>query len=472
MLEILKDTDRRLVMTLGRGTSRWTKFILDKDAGRAWIERRRRFLPQQTESLALDQIAAITSRGRGIAGTILLTTGSKKQLRFTGEQNQTRDAADRMRRFIGLSASEPERATRTALSMRGLGGRVAQAAALAAVTATAVWLLQPLGGGVVSAAAKTSALVTRGAERVQTAFLLPACDAPESREAIQELVRDRLGNGALLTGIGQIAQNAAGRLCTAVARRDGRTANVSYRNYWDGWTPRVSLAGEIVTFKLDAARTAAINDALDTFLTASRDSHRTGNVPRQTDQSIDKALAVIFGASDLATEPLAPGEIEPALAWLKTADRVGGTYLLAGTGYDDFTRVPQNGAIQRRLRGNVVVFADEFGRYEDFQLMLLAAVASALMRTPGAEQTTAVEIRAQLAQAMKSNFVALVYDGHNDHWRLARLRSLSRTAPVAAKFLTREDIQAVRDVALQTVDYFKDTTVRARVRDVTELLRP
>jgi hypothetical protein len=71
---------------------------------------------------------------------------------------------------------------------------------------------------------------------------------------------------------------------------------------------------------------------------------------------------------------------------------------------------------------------------------------------------------------MKSNMIALVYDGHNDSWRMARLTALGRTAPVAAKFLSKEDAGAVRELALQTVAYFKDATVRAKVQDVAALL--
>jgi hypothetical protein len=124
------------------------------------------------------------------------------------------------------------------------------------------------------------------------------------------------------------------------------------------------------------------------------------------------------------------------------------------------------------MRANVVAYADEFGRYADFQMVLLAAVASAQMRADraGAVPGNADEIRAQLAQALKSTLIALVYDGHNDGWRKARLRALGRTAPVAGKFLSKEDAQAVRELALQTVDYFRDLTVRARVREVAELL--
>ena len=193
-----------------------------------------------------------------------------------------------------------------------------------------------------------------------------------------------------------------------------------------------------------------------------------GKPPRQSDPAIDKALAVIFGASDLAAEPLAPAEIDKALAWLKAADRIGAVYLLAGTGYDDFAKVPQSAALQRRMRGNVSAFADEFGRYADFQMVLLAAVANAQMRAhrqPRQDRRVAGQCRRDqgaAVQAIRSNLIALVYDGHNDGWRMARLTALGRTAPVAAKFLSKDDAQAVRGLALQTVDYFKDVTCAQR----------
>ncbi len=334
-----------------------------------------------------------------------------------------------------------------------------------------------LGGFAVGAASKASASIANATGRVQTALLLPACDAPASRDAMLELARDRLGGGTVLDAIAERGQSGGERLCGAIARRDGRVANVSYRNYWDGWTPKVRLTGEIVTAKLDAARTDAIARAAEAFLAASRNSHITGKPPRQIDPSVDSALATVLGASDLAAEPLMTDEIDKALDWLKTADRIGAVYILAGTGFDDIANVPAADTIRKRIRGNVTAFADEFGRYADFQMILLAAIANAQARAatiPATGKTNVQartdEIRALLSQAMKGNLIALVYDGHDDRWRMARLTALGRTAPVAAKFLTKDDAQAVRDLALQTVDYFKDATVRAKVREVAGLL--
>jgi hypothetical protein len=476
MFLILKDTDQRLVMTLGDRASQWTKYILDKEAGYAWFEHARRFLPPRTLTVRLTDIAAIESQtavGGKDADRIVVRTTAHTRYHLTGETGHTQEAVARMRTFVGLADAAPEVA-RT-VPLLAVGRRAGQIAAVTVPGIVAVWLLAQTGGLVADATAKAGGLFVRGAERIQNRFLLPSCDAPESRDANQELVRDRLGSSAELADVAQRGQAGEERLCSATAHRGAQTASISYRNYWDGWTPKVRLSGEIVTLKLDAERTTAIDDAIETFLASSRTSHRTGTVPRQSDPAIDKTLSVIFGASDLAAEPLAPAEIDKALAWLKGADRVGAIYLLAGTGYDDFAKVPPSAALQRRLRGNVVAFADEFGRYADFQMVLLAAVANAQMRAAsggrsGAMQASADEIREQLAQAFRSNLIALVYDGHNDGWRMARLTALGRAAPVAAKFLSKEDASAVRGLALQTVDYFKDVTVRARVRDVAALL--
>jgi hypothetical protein len=478
MFLILKDTEKRLVMTLGDRSSRWTKYVLDKEAGYAWFERGRRFLPPQTLTVRLTDIAAIESRtvgrGRKSSDNVVVTTSAQVRLRLIGETGHTQEAVARMRKFIDLNEAAPQ-ATGLASPLATLGMRAGQVAAVLVAGLAVVWVVAQAGGLVANAAAKAGDLVTRGAGHFQNRFLLPACDAAESRDAIQELVRDRLGSSAVLADVAQRGQSADERLCTATARRGTQTASVSYRNYWDGWTPKVRLTGEIVTLKLDAARTVAIDEAIGMLLSSSQGSSRTGNAPRQSDQAIDKALATVFGASDLATEPLAPAEIDRALAWLKAADRVGAVYLLAGTGYDDFTKVPRTDAIQRRMRSNVVAFASEYGRYADFQMVLLAAVANAQMRAttsgkPNSVQANADDVREQLAQAIRSNLIALVYEGHNDGWRMARLTALGRTAPVAAKFLSKDEAKALRDLALQTVDYFKDITVRAKARDVAATL--
>jgi hypothetical protein len=474
MLEVLKDTDRRLAMTLGDRTSRWTKIILDKDGGRAWFERRLKFLPARTLTVALGDIVSIgtetITRGAAASGVIVVTTAAKAQFRFAGDTESTHDAAALMHAFVGLEGAAPPHVTRPGSALAHWGRRAVAPVAVLTAAAAVIALAITLGSFV---AGKAGTAASGVAARLGGLFALPACDAPASRDTILELVCDRLGPSATLANIVDAGASGGERLCRAIAQRDGKVAPVSYRNYWDGWTAKVRLTGEIITAKLDSTRTAAIAGAADTFMAASRNSHLTGKAPRQTDPAIDQALATVFGASDLAAEPLPTDEIDKALQWLKTADQIGSVYILAGTDYDDFASVPQADAIQRRLRSNVVSFADEFGRYADFQLIVLSAIANAQMRLAAgapAAQSRTDEIRALLAQAIASNFIALVYDGHNDAWRMGRLTTLGRAAPVAAKFLTREDARAVREQVLQTLDYFKDEMVRRRARDVADLL--
>ena len=482
MLEILKETDRRLVIALGGKQSRRLRFILDKDAGLAWLEQARPLGLQRTVELPLASVTAISTetlaRGAAVSGKLVLTTSENTRHDLaTGPAEVVRHAAQRIRLFLQLIETRTQHSTQIAWPLREWGLRVATGAVFTTAAATTVWLTISASGFVTAAAGKVGGFVANAATRTQTALLLPECDAQQSRDAIQELVRDRLGAGAVLGDIAQRGHAGGERLCSAIARHDGRTANVSYRNYWDGWTAKARLTDQVVTAKLDAARTDAIAAAAATFLAASRNSHVTGKPPRQSDPTIDQALAAVLAASDLAAEPLVAEEIDKALEWLKTADQIGAVYLLAGTGFADFATVPRTEALQRRMRGNVTAFAAEFGRYTDFQMIALAAVANAQMRAnagakgwPNAGQPRTDEVRTLVAQAMTSNFIALVYDGHDDSWRMARLIALSRAAPVAAKFLTRDEVDAVQTVALQTIDYFKDATVRARVREVAGLL--
>jgi hypothetical protein len=482
MLEILKETDRRLVLALGGEPSRRLRFIFDKDSGLAWLERRWPFGLRRTVELPLASIATIgtatVARGAAVSGRIILTTQDDRRHDLATDTSEAvRQAAQRIRAFLALTETRAQHTTHFAWPMRAWSLRVATGAALTVTAMTVAWLTISFGGFVTTAAGRVGSLVANAAARTQTALLLPECDAQQSRDTIQELVRDRLGAGAVLSDITQRGHAGGERLCSAIARHDGRTANVGYRNYWDGWTAKARLTDQVVTAKLDAARTDAIAAAAATFLAASRNSHVTGKPPRQTDPAIDQALAAVLATSDLAAEPLVANEIDKALDWLKTADQIGAVYLLAGTGFTDFAQVPRTELLQRRMRGNVTAFAAEFGRYTDFQMIALATIANAQMRAnanaqgrPNAGQPRTDEIRTLVAEAMTSNFIALVYDGHDDGWRMARLIALGRAAPVAAKFLTREEAHAVHAVAVQTVDYFRDITVRARVREVASLL--
>lgn len=479
MLEVLTDTDRRLVLRVGQLQSRATKIILDKNAGRAWFDRRLSFFPQKTFSLLLAEFATVsavtTTSGKHETDYLQITTRSGGRLRFASGPGETDLAAERVRDFVGLPQHMPHmtEAVRPIEHWRQrIASSASKGAAILAIAAVAIGVVWSVGGVLTSAVGAVGNLAQRATDGVGGLFAPPDCNTPESVRTIQELVRDRLGSSAVISEVVQTGSADGERLCSAVARGNNRTANVSYRVEREGRAAKVHLAA-ISIARLDANRMSAVARAAETFLAVSRHASTTGAPPRQNDSAIDPLLATLFGVSDLAAEPLPGNEVDDAMRWLRIGDRIGAVYLLAGTGFEDFARVPHTERTQQQMRANVVAFSGEIGRYLDFQLTLLGAIANAQMRVTATDSPVARDdTRALLSQAMRSSFIALVYGGLSDSWRMNRLTTLARTAPVAARFLSKDEARAVREQALQTVDYFKEPMVRERVREIAQAIAP
>src|SRR5438874_593685 len=98
MIEILKETEQRLVMALGRGGKRRARFVLDKESGQAWFERRS-LLPSRTVQTALSDIAAIEAAGHRL---IIVTKSGTRHL-FAGDPDSVREAAGHLNRFVALA---------------------------------------------------------------------------------------------------------------------------------------------------------------------------------------------------------------------------------------------------------------------------------------------------------------------------------------------------------------------------------
>src|SRR5262249_26943329 len=154
----------------------------------------------------------------------VVTTSHRSTPRLFFERSDALSTAARLREFVGLQDAPPRSANSRISPLAAIGVRAGQAAFAVAALAAGIWLLPPFGGLVAGAAAKAGGLFARGAERLQNGFLLPACDAPESREAILELVRDRLGSAAVLEDFVQRGQRGDERICNALARRGVQTA--------------------------------------------------------------------------------------------------------------------------------------------------------------------------------------------------------------------------------------------------------
>ena len=445
MAEILKDSERRLVVRLGSRGGRWTKLIFDRDAGRMWAERHARLWPTRTIEIALSDIAAIEAK----RARLVITTRAGTQHSLVGDAAPA-EAAARMRAFALPDGAPPIEAARSAGWKSSRAIRIGAALAAAALLLTAAKLID--------------------------LFVLPTCDSQRARDTVHDLLQAKSKSTIGLSGFADVSRGRSEMRCMADVTVEGDVATVGYRVYWDGWSPMVRITGAIGTARLDPARLRAIDEAYDAFMARAQDAYRTGEPPRQSDPAVSGLLATIFDLPVWPMKTLAGSEIDEAIRWFNTADTVGSVYVLAGTGVSDFTNLPSGPDIERRLRANVVAFSDEYGRYADFQVTLLAAIAEAqashLASGPQAEveaeafRRKAEDIKPLFAQALSSNFIALVYDGLSERWRLERLAALSRVAPIAARALSGEDRARVRDAALRTLSYFKNDRIKARITEI------
>ncbi len=497
MIEILKDTEQRLVLTLGPKGKRRAKFVLDKESGQAWLERKS-LLPSRTVQLALSEIAAIPAAGQRLV--IMQKSGERHS--FAGDADSVREAASKISAFVGLAGTELIPAhPRESVD----AGAAEQIPVVLAKTESPrpISGLPEIGSSVrksgkpdwrrgradtkkrlvqIGIAVVVVALLAIAGFKIPDFFILPACDAQRSRDTLHDLLQSKASGPVTLSNFSTVSHDAREYRCSAeIAVNDDR-ATVGYRSYWDGWSAHLRVTGALGMTRLDPTRMHEIDEAYDAFMTRASDAYQSGEPPRQSEPIINTQLSTIFDVLGLTQKTLAGADIDEAIRWFNSGDTVGAVYLLAGTGVNDIAQLPQDDATQKKLRGNVVKFADEFGRYLDFQVTLLAMIADAQASyaTGGPPDETdsseykrkASDIRALLAQALNTDFISLVYDGLSNDWRLARLDAIARIAPIAAKVLSRDDLAAIRDQANLTLPYFSaDAAVRLRVSEVTGMLR-
>ncbi len=451
MIEILKDTEQRLVLTLGPEAKRRARFVLDKESGRAWFERKS-LLPPRTAQMALSDIAAIQATGHRLV--VVQKSGVRHV--FAGDPTSVREAAARLSAFAGVGEAPSVPLPRPATPWRR---RAVQA-----------------GVGVI-----VLALLAVVGLKIPDFFVLPACDSQRSRDNLHDLLQSKAAGPITLSDFSTISHDKREYRCSAMIEVNGDRARVGYRSYWDGWSAFVRVTGALGMARLDPTRMHEIDEAYDAFMTRATDAYQSGEPPRQTEPIINTELTTIFDVLGLTQKTLAGADIDEAIRWFNSGDTVGAVYLLAGTGVNDVAQLPQDDAMQKKLRGNVVKFADEFGRYLDFQVTLLAVIADAQAsyatggppdEIDSAEyKRKAADIRALLAQALKTDFISLVYEGLSNDWRLKRLDAMARITPIATRVLAREDLAAIRDQASLTLPYFSsDITVRSRVSEVMGML--
>ena len=483
MIEILKDTDQRLVMTLGPAAKRRARFVLDKGSGQAWFERTS-FLPSRTVQTGLGDIAKVEA-GRH---RLIVTMKSGARHLYAGDAEGVREAAAKINAFVGLASTEaivahpseglakpdasPEdpRATETSAPDSAKTGPP-----LLQGRAATRKRLVPIAIGVTAVA-----LLAVAAVKIPDFFILPACDASRTRDTLHDLLQPKAQGPITLSNFTTISHAKTEYRCSAEVAVNGDRATVGFRSYWDGWSAIVRVTGALGMARLDPARMREIDEAYDAFMARAVEAYQSGEPPRQSEPIVNTQLSTVLDVPNLPARTLAGADIDEAIRWFNSGDTVGAVYLLAGTGVNDVAQLPAGDDVQKKLRGNVVKFADEYGRYLDFQVTLLAAIADAqasyatggppeeISSTDFKRKTS--DIKALLAQALKTDFISLVYDGLPTDWRLERLAAVKSIAPIVTKVLPRDELAAIRDQANLTLPYFKDEVVQTRMSEITNLL--
>ncbi len=243
------------------------------------------------------------------------------------------------------------------------------------------------------------------------------------------------------------------------------------------------MASGSVAQALDAAKIDAIAQAADAFVGMAKDSHKTGQPPRQSDTAAKSLLDIVFDTRELERGPPVPWPDVAALnGWSDAVIKVGLVYFLAGTGVTELAALSQDPQAADKANRNTASFAPEFGRYSDAQLRLqgaiidavrahLATVSRAQLADPDF-RSGLTKIRTGVAETITGLLGAFVVDGATDEWRLARLAVAASIAPKAAKFVTPKDRQRVQYAAIEVADYIKDAKVKSGLEALAETFSP
>jgi len=332
--------------------------------------------------------------------------------------------------------------------------------------------------GAVSVLAAAVFLVI-GATRIGDLLFLPNCDDETTREALAQILGDKTIKLNRLSDIRSISSSRSERICSARADVTDGFLNLDYRIDWSGWNQSVTLTEMVAEARIDPARLSQIRDAADDFLSLAKDAHVTGRPPRQTDPAVRALLDKVFDLASIEGTTLTASDITKANEWFTAGDRIGTVYILAGTGASDITRLSTDRNVQQRTHRNVAAFAPEFARYLDFQAKLATIMADAeLNRAAKADEDLDhpavkrefAEVRATLAESLTGDLTTLAYDGLNDEWRRQRLAVLMQVAPKAAKFLSPEQAQALREHALTVATFVREKPIQDTVRAFADVV--
>jgi hypothetical protein len=227
---------------------------------------------------------------------------------------------------------------------------------------------------------------------------------------------------------------------------------------------------------LNAAKLDSINKATESFLALAKDSLETGKPPRYSNPAAKPLLDAVLDTKAVEGKPVPWSALELLQNWSKAAAKIGVVYYLAGTGTADLAVLTKDPQKLAKANGNTVTYAAELGRYYDAQVRLLAAMVDAAaaqssVATPEqlkdpAFRATLNSISSDTARNLSALLGTFVIDGLPDDWLLLRVVIMLDITPKAAKFMSPDDRQRVRNAAAEVAEVMKNPDVKSGVSTI------
>lgn len=240
---------------------------------------------------------------------------------------------------------------------------------------------------------------------------------------------------------------------------------------------RVLLLGLAVTWStpspaaIDEAKLASARRAAEEF-TRRVGVLRGETLPRRTDPTIATLLDAAFDPTTVGSGTVPLAETGKVGDLLTSANRIGTTYLMAGTGVSDLATTDPK--VVAKTDENVVTYAPELGPWLDFQAVLQNAVVVTTLEFLAGAAPTVLErpqvrsgvgnVRQGTARTVAGILQTLSLTGLDDGWRGARLAAIETGVGNVARIVTPEDATRIREIAEAVAATLKNPSLQARIR--------
>lgn len=235
-----------------------------------------------------------------------------------------------------------------------------------------------------------------------------------------------------------------------------------------------ALAGPAGAQTIDPARVAAVQKATAEFVKLAAGSHTSGQPPRQSDPKVKALLDIVLDVKAIpSAKPLPFSELGKLLEWQNAVLKVGLVYLLAGTGFEDFTKAGNDPAFAQRTDRNGVEFAPEYGRWIDATLGIHRAVLSSVhshvaanpkeLEQPHIKQGLS-QIRLGAAQTLYGAITTLEFPGYSDAWRRERMPAMLAVAPHLAQNIEADVSKELQGAATKAAANLPDPVLQAELK--------